>query len=56
MITECDLLQISQASNWGKIYGTYYPILSLIPGSIACEWDHLRGVITFIRVNMEVLF
>jgi len=26
MITECDLLQISHLSNWGKIYRTIYPI------------------------------
>jgi hypothetical protein len=25
MVTECDLLQISQITNWGKIYRTIYP-------------------------------
>ena len=30
MITDCDLLQISQIENWGKIYGVYYPEFVLI--------------------------
>lgn len=28
-ITESDLLQISQPSNWGKIYGVNYPFFTI---------------------------
>jgi len=31
IITENDVLQISQTLNWGKIYGTIYPLNDMIP-------------------------
>jgi hypothetical protein len=43
MMTECDLLQISQMMNWGKIYGINNPFLVPDPKLSSRGLGHLRG-------------